>query len=381
MSDCSPQAPIQLGVFVTRGMSLGAWERSGLLDREIALYRRLQSQGVEVGFVTYGGPEERVYEPLLPGMRILCNRWRLAPRLYERLVSWLHAPWLRRCDVIKSNQVLGSMAALRAARLWRKPLVARSGYLLSEFLADSEGAETPSTRAALDAEATVFSAARRIVVTSPAMAATVGARIDDGSAKTVVIPNYVDTELFRPAPDAPKDIDVLFIGRLAPQKNIEALLAAVASLDVTLTMVGDGPQRGLVEDALTRLNGRFRWIEQLNNGDVPALMRRARTFVLPSRWEGHPKPLIEAMACGVPVVGGDVAGIRDLIRHGEDGWLCDILPEAIGAAIEHILANPEMARELGRKARCRASAEFSLDGIAKRELSLLRETAAEWSGR
>ena len=173
MSGETPRPPIRLGVFMTRGMSLGAWERSGLFDRETALYRRLQAHGVEVGFVTYGGPEERAYAPRLPGMRILCNRWRLAPRLYERLLSWLHARWLRRCDVVKSNQVQGAMAALRAARLWRKPLVARCGYLLSDFQANSEGAEAPSTHAALKMEGEVFSAARRIVVTSTTMAATV----------------------------------------------------------------------------------------------------------------------------------------------------------------------------------------------------------------
>jgi glycosyltransferase involved in cell wall biosynthesis len=209
------------------------------------------------------------------------------------------------------------------------------------------------------------------------MAANVGARIAGGVAKTLVIPNYVDTELFRPDPEAAKDIDVLFVGRLAPQKNIETLLAAVASLDVGVTMVGDGPQRDLVENARTSLNGRLQWIERVNNGELPALMRRARTFILPSLWEGHPKTLIEAMACGVPVIGGDVAGIRDLIRHGEDGWLCDILPEAIGAAIIHILGNPDLARELGRKAHRRASVEFSLDGIVERELALLRAVAAE----
>jgi glycosyltransferase involved in cell wall biosynthesis len=146
-------------------------------------------------------------------------------------------------------------------------------------------------------------------------------------------------------------------------------------------MVGDGPKCDLVENARARLNGRLQWIERVDHSELPALMRRARAFILPSLWEGHPKTLIEAMACGVPVIGGDVAGIHDLIRHGEDGWLCDIHPEAIGAAIEHILTNPEMARELGRKARSRASAEFSLDRIAKRELSLLRETVVEWSGR
>ncbi|MDP6786451.1 MAG: glycosyltransferase family 4 protein [Rhodospirillales bacterium] len=381
MSSNFPPTPIRLGFFMTRGMSLEAWERNGLLDREAALYRRLQADGVEVGFVTYGGPEERNYASHLSGMRILCNHWRLAPRLYERLLPCFHARWLLRCDVVKSNQVQGAMVALQAARLWRKPLVVRSGYLLSDFQANSEGNEAPSTHAAFKIEEEVFSAAQRIVVTSPAMAATVGSRIAGAAAKTSVIPNYVDTELFRPDSKVQKDIDVLFVGRLAPQKNIEALLAAVARLDVGVTMVGDGPKCDLVENARARLNGRLQWIERVDHSELPALMRRARAFILPSLWEGHPKTLIEAMACGVPVIGGDVAGIHDLIRHGEDGWLCDIHPEAIGAAIEHILTNPEMARELGRKARSRASAEFSLDRIAKRELSLLRETVVEWSGR
>src|SRR5262245_33930696 len=120
---------LRLVLFFSRGVSLQSWDKAGMLEREVALYRRLQSSGVCVTFVTYGDYRDRDYAKRLPGITILCNRWNLNLKRYMQRVHLIHGLPLMRANVIKSNQMPGADLALRAAKFWRKPLVARCGYL------------------------------------------------------------------------------------------------------------------------------------------------------------------------------------------------------------------------------------------------------------
>ena len=97
------QKCIRLVLFFTRGVSLHTWDKIGMFEREVALYRQLQEYGVQVSFVTYGDAKDLSYANQIPGIRILCNRWRLPTRYYERWVTILHARHLLRADVYKTN--------------------------------------------------------------------------------------------------------------------------------------------------------------------------------------------------------------------------------------------------------------------------------------
>jgi glycosyltransferase involved in cell wall biosynthesis len=96
-------------------------------------------------------------------------------------------------------------------------------------------------------------------------------------------------------------------------------------------------------------------------------------FVLPSKWEGMPKALVEAMACGLPVIGTDVPGIRDLIDHGRNGYLCEPGERGIRSAIASLIEDPQVGARLGQEARKFAASRFSLENIASIELELLAE--------
>src|SRR5688572_12005244 len=103
-----PLANVCLALFLTRGMSLRAWDDIGLLDREAAPYRRLEPMLRRVMFVTYGDRQDLTYAPRLGGIRVHCNRWRVSPQLYERYLTKA-MPWSWRGPVVvKSNQVQGS---------------------------------------------------------------------------------------------------------------------------------------------------------------------------------------------------------------------------------------------------------------------------------
>lgn len=352
---------------------MGVWDQIGMFEREVAIYRRLQKRGVQVAFVTYGSAEDLRYADRIPGIQILCNKWGLPVRVYRFLLPVLHCLSLIRASVYKTNQANGAEIALRAARFWGKPMIARCGYMWSSTMALEHGADNPLVRHAQEIEESVFSAAQRVVVTAPMMASDIAGRIPTAAKHTVLIPNYVDTELFIPGDKHVPDYDIIFVGRMSREKNVVALLKAIQSLDVRTAFIGSGELRDELQQRFASLNSRVQWLGNILNAELPLYLNRAGAFVLPSHYEGHPKTLIEAMACGRPVIGTDVPGIREIIQHRQTGYLCGTSPTEIRRAIQDVLGDEALQERMGGKAREYVVENFSLDRVFEMELALLQE--------
>ena len=109
---------------------------------------------------------------------------------------------------------------------------------------------------------------------------------------------------------------------------------------------------------------------------LPALYRSADAFVLASFTEGHPKVLLEAMACGVPCVASDCAGNRSLVTHGETGLLFD--PHnaaALADCVRRVLTEPGLAESLTRAAREMVVTRYDLGQRVEQEIALLKSVA------
>ncbi|MDX6517564.1 MAG: hypothetical protein QOF50_410 [Gaiellaceae bacterium] len=278
--------------------------------------------------------------------------------------------------VVKSNQIEGAEVALRAARRWRKKFIARCGYLLSDFSLRRYGAGSPETERARALERKVFSEADCGVVTTDAMREFVLDQYGVDEERIRVIPNYVDTEAFKPGPSAVRSSPrVLFIGRLDRQKNPLALVEAMSGLDADLVMVGAGSLQGELEQLAEDRRVRLTMPGRLPHLELPALLASADLFVLPSLYEGHPKVLLEAMAAGVPVLGTDVDGISSLLRHGENGYVSGTAAPELHEAIRELLDAPSLRQRLGRAGRQFVVDNYSLKRIAPLELELVLELA------
>jgi glycosyltransferase involved in cell wall biosynthesis len=141
-------------------------------------------------------------------------------------------------------------------------------------------------------------------------------------------------------------------------------------------VIGDGPLRQALAEKATRDGVHVRFLPSQPHGKLPHFLKQADLFVLPSYWEGHPKALLEAMACGLPVVGADVPGIGEVIRHGETGYLCDTSPAGIRAALQDVMADAALRARLGQNARQFVVENFSLDRVLDLELNLLHSLVA-----
>lgn len=174
-------------------------------------------------------------------------------------------------------------------------------------------------------------------------------------ARIATIPNGVDVERF----DLPMGSDVLFVGRLTHQKGADTLLRAwTRAPQGRLVLVGDGPQ-----EAELRAMGAPDVLFTGRVDDVRPYLERAGVFVLPSRAEGMSNALLEAMAAGRACIASDIGPNRELIEHERHGLLVPPDDEAALSAALARLASPELRERLGRAARERVRAEFSLDRV------------------
>lgn len=196
-----------------------------------------------------------------------------------------------------------------------------------------------------------------------------------------VVPSGVNPTLFDDAsPIAPHGGQcLLFVGRLHPQKGVDTLIRAMADLPTAqLAIAGDGPDRAQLERLAERLGvaDRIRFLGFVAHDDVPALMRRADVFVMPSRYEELGTAIIEAMACGLPVVASRVGGIPNLVADGDTGLLTPPGDApALAAALRRVLTEPGLAGKLGAEARTRTAA-YQWPALADRVLETYREVVA-----
>jgi glycosyltransferase involved in cell wall biosynthesis len=360
-------------LFFTRGVSLRTWAMLGSLEREIALYLYLIEHGFDVSFVTYGDASDLEYAEQLKGIRILCNESGMSLEDYERSLVSLHGKAIADCHVVKTNQAYGAELALEAAQFFRKPFVARCGYMWSQNAAREYGQDSAAAIEARRVEEKVFLAADRVIVTTPAMRQDVLARVEAARSTIAIVPNYVDTHTFRPDISERDPGTGLFVGRIAPEKNLAALLEAIRPLEANFILIGEGKLRPELQRKFGDLDGRVRWEGNVPNSKLPKYLNQSGFFALPSLYEGHPKALIEAMACETPVIGADSPGIRELISHGNTGLLCGTDPISIRGAIDLIVTSAELALRLGPNARRYVMENFSLEKIGAMELSLLQE--------
>lgn len=370
-NDPSAVGNIHLVLFMTSDMSLSAWDQLGMFEREVALYRRLRPRLAALTIVTYGGPEDLAYSSRLPGINIVCNRWCMPLRLYRWFLARVLPRFWQGRVVVKTNQTFGADVARLAAVTAGGMFIARCGYMLSDFTAREHGDVSSRTLADKELERRTFTAADACIVTTHAMAESV-AEYAVSRSRIAVVPNYVETDRLRPSYQFGNRHDrICFIGRLDDQKNVFALVEAMSAVPAELIMIGDGRHANAVKQLVDRNGARVSFLGRLDHCEIPAVLNSCAVFVLPSLYEGHPKALLEAMACGLPVVATDVPGIRDVVSHNDTGWLCSADAKSIAEALCVVLADVSLCERLGRAAREYILQTCSLDRVVELELAVL----------
>jgi glycogen synthase len=191
--------------------------------------------------------------------------------------------------------------------------------------------------------------------------------------RTFVVPNPVDENKFRPSSIARKDV-VVYSGRLERRKGVDTIAQAIPTVlkrfpSAEFLFIGsDGTDHDgvtwshkLRDDPAYR--GRLRF-EEKSRDNLIQTYQEAAVCILPSVWENFPYALLEAMACGTPVVATSCGGFPELIENGVSGFLVPVDdPEALALRIGELLADPQLRQDIGKNARKRVEELFSVERV------------------
>lgn len=258
------------------------------------------------------------------------------------------ARWCRRkrIAVVQTCDFYANVFALPGAALARVPVRIGSRRELNP---DKSAAQIWLQRQAYRCATKVVanSQAARCILEEEGLAPESIAVIPNG----VDLPSFAERDGFRPVRT------IVTVANLRPEKSHETLLASAAEVvrehpELRFRIVGDGSRRGELERR-AHAWGLEAHVEFLGHReDVPALLREADAFVLPSRSEAFPNSVVEAMAAGLPVVASAVGGLLELIDDGRTGLLVPPGdPEKLTGALRRLIQQPEQAAAMGRAAR------------------------------
>ncbi len=199
-----------------------------------------------------------------------------------------------------------------------------------------------------------------------------------------VIPNATDLSTFTPPVQRETDgpVRLLYVGRFNVFKSVETLIKAVDVLsrmevgEFELDLVGEGEQRSVLERMVSELGltRQINFVGWVARDRIADHYRRADVFVTATTWEGMPNTVLEAMACGLPIVGTQASGLCELVHDGLNGYLVPINdPDALAQAIAGLVNNGYERRRMGRQSRRLAEREFAWEYIAEQYVGVYEQ--------
>ncbi len=294
------------------------------------------------------------YPYLLPKFPL----YALTGLLYRRIISKHILTHSERADVVHAQfEFPDGYGIIPVAEAWKCPLVVSShGTILRRHA--HWRPESPLIRAALRHADAVC-----VVSEHQGKLAT---RIVDDPKKVVYVPLGVDTKRFnsngRRWPGPPT---LLFVGQLIRRKGLDILLKGFARVaqgnkEIQLRVVGEGSLRPWASHRAEKLDlaDRITFLGGINKDALLREYSTAHALVLPSRGEGRPVVIYEAMACELPVIASNVGGVAEQVEHGVTGLLIPAgNSTALAEAIRCLTEDPQGARRMGKRGRSRIISE------------------------
>lgn len=321
---------MNLAVLLTRNTSLDDWMNNGSLKRELAVYVELiENKYADNIYLLSNGfcsdvTKQFVYKES-KSFKIISiqNNY---PRI--NLFEWLsRVKSLKKIDLFISNQLDGSFVILILGIILKKKFIYRSGYSLPEFMKRDKKIIKHIYYKFY--EKIICFSATKIIVTSNKHSIL----LKKFKNKLIKINNYVDGSVFYSSDNYKRTNDILWVGRYEKQKNIINLSHALNEIkEVKIKFIGNGSQKKVISN-IFKDNTSFSSESRLSSNDLADQMRSSKIFVLPSLYEGNPKILLEAMACGCLVIASKGEGIGDLVSDKEVIFTDDFSSDSIKNAI------------------------------------------------
>ncbi len=375
---------MNVALFFTYGVSLKNWLESGLLDREIEIYEKIsQGSDIRFTFITYGSEDdlEIINDNnsihVLPIGKYLNSSNRVFYFLKSLIVPFKIKNKLNNIDLIKTNQLMGSWVAIILKFIIKKPLIVRTGYDLLEFsIKENKSFIKKTFYYILTYKSLLF--CDKYFVSSNIDVENIKKRfkfINDN--KLELRPNWVNIKKVNKEFNDRNGHKLLTIGRLEKQKNYISLIQSLEKTNLELDIVGDGSLKDEIKDAAEKHNVKINFLGVIKNKEILELIENYKYFILYSKYEGHPKSLIEAMSKGCIALVLKNKNIEEIIDHQKNGIIIKDENESIVKWLEHFKNNKNEALNISLEAQNFVASKFSLDNYIVGEINDYKELLSD----
>ena len=357
-----------LGLFLAIGESLGDFKSKGQLKRLINYNIYKYSQVFEKVYI-FSYADEQYNLP--KNFELVPNKFHIHRFIYTFLIPIINYRLVKECNVLRGLQITGGIPTFVSKILYKKRFVINYGYDYSSF-ARTEKKYFQALFYTIIKEPILFMA-DRVIVPSKTIAQRLKKKFKN---KIVYIPNGVDTKLFHPAKNKPKNkiLQLVFIGRIEEQKNLINLIKAAKHLKMPYDLIFYG--QGSKSEQLTKLAKKLKVPLQIKKPidyqNVAKILRTCDIFVLPSHKEGSPKILLEALASGCAVVVSNIPQITEIITDGKTGVVSPQESQKLTKAINK-LQDHTLRQKMGREARKLVINKYEINKLLSQEVNILKK--------
>ncbi len=281
----------------------------------------------------------------------------------------------KQADIIEARFIEGGVTGLIASKIYNKPVVLWFPWWWSDYFKDYS---LLMSKLARKLECLIFKNADMVLVPTTEL---LNAIKSCTPKKIDYLVNFINTDLFQQKKSwkLREPIEIISIGSLIERKNHSVILNASAlaksesQKDIKVTFIGDGPLYGRLKNMAKELNMSLTIYRKMKNEKIPTFLRNSDIFIMASKKEGNPKALLEAMSCGLPCIGTNASGIKEVINHEENGILVSDNAKALSKKICHLIDNRKWRKKIGEKARRFIVEKYSLTNVIKNESKILNK--------
>ena len=349
-------------VFSTYGYSFETWNRSGTLNRELALYKKLHENfGLNFTFITYGDYKDLDFDIEMKGSKVVpiyslmkYNKNRILRYINSFKIPFKIRHTIQNGEVLHQHQLLGSWVPIICKVLFRKKLLIRTGYDMYEFSKQQKkGLLIKLLYKILTKITLTFSDIYTVTSTSDK-------KLFKQNKKIKLRPNWVYETSLNEFNNRFND-RLLSVGRLEDQKNYEYLIKEFKNTkdELTIDIYGSGQNHNKLLKLANKLNVNINIYKNLNHDELLKIYPNYKFYITSSLYEGNPKTVLEAMSSGCVVLASSIPNHKEIIEDKHNGYLYDIKENNLLNLFSQIKADNNLNR-ISRKAFVETAEKNSL---------------------
>ena len=374
-----PEKKLNLILLLSLGIPLSSWQKSGLAAREKLYYQRFTKQGHTVSLLTYG-KDDGQYSTFWQPIKILPWVGRFTHFVkYAIVAAFYHWKAFRQANIVKSNQSQGSLVGF-IGKLINPHLrfVVRCGWVRTKaMIIEEEKRHGLRLKRALFFEWLGFKLADAIIVVTESDADYIVEHYHANRKKINVIPNSIDTSNYtfqKKHTDFSKPIKILLVGRLVEMKNFHLVFEALSRIKkpISINIVGEGPHKKVFEKSAKHFNIDATFVGNMPNDKLAGFYQQHDLVVMTEAYgSGMPKVVLESMASGTIILASEIRSVKQILRHGENGFICKPNTNDIEQGLREIFNTPsEKLSAIKTQARNEIEQLYSMDACVEKELEL-----------